>query len=549
MNEIVYITGHKNPDTDSICSVIAYAGLKKRLGVRAVPVRIGTISKETAFVLKHFGVKEPEYLKTVKTQVCDLDLDVIPPVSEDISIKTAWNIMHKKKRQVLPVTDDVGKLLGIISLSDITNSYMTGQGNNVLSKSRTPLRNVTETLDARRLFGNPDEPMHAEGKVVIATMSPDSLEPFVEKGDIVLVGNRKDSQVQVLKAGVSCLIITCGGHADKEVLDLAKQNGCAVLETNHDTFTTARLINQSIPVGYVMTSKNMVYFNQNDFIDSIRDKMLATRFRSYPIVDDGGKIKGFIYRYHLISPRKKKVILLDHNEVSQTVDGIGEAEILEIIDHHRIGDIQTGAPVYFRNDTVGSTATLITSMYFENGIRPSREIAGILCAAVLSDTLNLKSPTTTDVDRETVAKLSEIAHLNPDEFAAMMFRAGSSLEGMSPEQILTSDFKDYNLGKYKIGIGQINAGDPEEFGRLKNDLLSHMQSVQKQKGYHLLLLMVTDLVREGSNVLFAGSESDLIDKAFADAKPKDNSVYLEGVVSRKKQVVPYLTAAIQSAGV
>lgn len=544
MSEVVYITGHKNPDTDSICSSIAYAELKRRLGVRAVPVRIGGINRETAFVLDHFGVSEPEFLKTVKTQVSDLDLDVIPPVSEDISLKTAWNIMQKNNRQVLPVADDEGKLLGIISLSDITNSYMAAQGNNVLLKSRTPLRNVTETLNARLVCGNIDDAFHSAGKVVIATMAPDSLEPFIEKGDIVLVGNRKDSQLKVVKAGVSCLIETCGGHVDKDVLELAARSGCVVMETNHDTFTAARLINQSIPVGYVMTRKNLVCFNLHDFIDSIRDRMLQTRYRSYPIVDDDGAVCGFVYRYHLISPRRKKVILLDHNEVSQTVDGIDEAEILEIIDHHRIGDIQTGSPIYFRNDTVGSTATLIASMYFENGIRPPKEIAGILCAAVLSDTLNLKSPTTTYQDRETARKLAEIADLDTDAFAAQMFQAGSSLAGMDPDQILGSDFKDYNLGRYKVGIGQINSSDPN-IGELESGLLAHMEKVQQQNNYGLLLLLVTDIVKEGSYLLYTGKERELIRSAFG-VEPNGSAVYLKGVVSRKKQVVPLLTAAIQN---
>lgn len=545
MNEAVYITGHKNPDTDSICSSIAYAELKKRLGFQAIPVRIGKINPETAFVLKHFGVKEPEYLKTVKTQVSDLDLDVIPPVSEDISLKTAWNIMQKNNKQVLPVADDEGRLLGIISLSDITNSYMASQGNNVLSKSHTPLRNVTETLNAKLVCGKIDDVFQSASKVVIATMSPDSLEPFVEKNDIVLIGNRKDSQMQVLKAGVSCLIATCGGHVDKDVLELAKQSGCIVMETNHDTFTAARLINQSIPVGHVMTKKNMVFFHLHDFIDSIRDKMLQTRYRSYPIVDDEGKVKGFVYRYHLISPRKKKVILLDHNEMSQTVDGIDQAEILEIIDHHRIGDIQTGSPVYFRNDTVGSTATLIASMYMENGIRPMKEIAGILCAAILSDTLNLKSPTTTYQDREMVSQLEENAGIDAESFAAQMIQAGASFEHMSPDQILFNDFKDYNFGRSKIGIGQINAGDPKSVERLREKLLKHMEEVQRQKGYRVLLLMMTDIVNEGSYLLFTGKAEDIIRDAFG-VEPKDNGVYLEGVVSRKKQVVPLLTNVLQS---
>lgn len=545
MNEVVYITGHKNPDTDSICSAIAYAELKKRLGIQAVPVRIGNVNKETAFVLNHFGVKEPEYLKTVKTQVSDLDLDVIPPVSENISLKTAWNIMQKHNRQVLPITDDHEKLLGIISLSDITSSYMASQGNSVLFKSHTPLRNVMETLNARLVTGNVDTVFRSSGKVAIAALAADSLEPFIEKGDIVLVGNRKDSQLKVVETGASCIIATCGGHVDKDVLELADRSHCVVLETNHDTFTVARLINQSIPVGYIMTRSNLVCFSLHDFIDSIRDKMLQTRYRSYPIVDDNGKIMGFVYRYHLISPRKKKVILLDHNEISQTVDGIGQADILEIIDHHRIGDIQTGSPVYFRNDTVGSTATLIANMYFENGIRPCKEIAGILCAAILSDTLNLKSPTTTYIDHETVSKLAEIADINTDSFAAQMFQAGSSLTDMTPDQILNNDFKEYNLNRYKIGIGQINASDPESVQKLEDSMMGHMTDVQQQKGYSLLLLMVTDIANESSYILFAGKGHDLIQNAFG-VEPQGNAVYLKGVVSRKKQVVPLLTNATQN---
>ncbi|MDF2985887.1 MAG: hypothetical protein K0R50_1397 [Eubacterium sp.] len=543
MSEKIYITGHKNPDTDSICAAIAYAELKKRHAIDALPIRIGDINRETEFVLKYFGVDVPDYKETVRTQVSDLNMDIINPVSEDISIKAAWSIMQKNNIKVLPVADINSKLLGIITLSDITSSYLDALENNILSASNTPLRNITDTLNARLLCGSEDE-FKAAGKVVIAAMIPEDMEPFVEKGDIVITGNRKDSQLKAISIGVCCMIITCGGQMDQEVLNYAQEKGCIVLETNYDTFTTARLINQSIPVSYIMTRNQLVYFNIHDFIDNIRDKMLKTRYRSYPVVDDEGRIKGFISRYHLISQRRKKIILVDHNERAQTIDGIEQADILEIIDHHRIGDIQTSYPIYFKNDAVGSTSTLIANMYFENGLNPSKKIAGILCAAIISDTMKFKSPTSTYADELAAHKLAKIADINIEEFSTALYKASASLEGMSPQTILDYDFKDFMLNKYKMGIGQINSSDSEAFGKVKESLLKHMKTVQENKGYSLILLMVTDIINEGSEILYVGDEAGLVEKAF-NIKNGGSSGYLSGVVSRKKQIIPMLSRAIQ----
>lgn len=543
MSELIYITGHKNPDTDSICSAIAYAELKKRHAINAVPIRIGDINKETEFVLKYFGVEVPEYKETVRTQVSDLNMDIINPVSEEISIKAAWGIMQKNNIKVLPVADIDGKLLGIITLSDITSSYLDALENNILSASNTPLRNITDTLNARLVCGDEDL-FRAAGKVVIAAMAPDDMTPFVEKGDIVIIGNRKDSQLKSIDIGVSCIILTCGGQMDDDVLNHARETGCIVLETYYDTFTTARLINQSIPVSYIMTKNQLVSFNLHDFIDNIKDKMLKTRYRSYPVVDDSGRIKGFISRYHLISQRRKKIILVDHNERAQTIDGIEQADILEIIDHHRIGDIQTSYPIYFKNDAVGSTSTLIANMYFENGLNPSKSIAGILCAAIISDTMKFKSPTSTYADEHSAYKLAKIADINIEEFSNSLYKASASLEGMSPQTILEYDFKDFLLNKYKIGIGQINSSDSEAFGKVKEDLLRHMKTIQENKGYNLILLMVTDIVNEGSEILFAGDDAGLAEKAF-NIKNGESSTFLGGVVSRKKQIIPMLSRAIQ----
>lgn len=544
MAELIYITGHKNPDSDSICASIAYAELKKRLGIPAVPVRIGEINRETEFILNYFQVKTPDYLDSVKTQVCDLDIDEISPVSADISIKTAWSIMQKSNVKVLPVTGASGNLIGIITLSDITGSYMDALNGNALAAGNTPLWNIIDTLKAKLIHGGEDG-FRSSGKVIIAAMEPDSLKPFIESGDIVLAGDRKDAQMKAIEMGAGCLILTCNAQIDKETLEQAKKNRCIVMETGHDTFTAARLINQSIPVGLIMTQKDIVCFHISDYVDSIKDRMLKTRYRSYPVVDDNGCIKGFVSRYHLISQKRKKVILLDHNEKAQTIDGIEQAEILEIIDHHRLGDIQTGYPVYFRNELVGSTSTLIANMYFENGIKPAKETAGILCAAILSDTIKFKSPTSTYADIAMTSKLAKIAEIDMDEFAAQMFRAGSALDGLTPREILGSDFKDYIINNNKIGIGQISLFEPQNLLEQKAGLLEYMNDHLDGNGYRLLLLMVTDIVNEGSYLLFAGDNAELMSKAFG-VEPQENSVYLKGVVSRKKQVVPLLTSALLS---
>lgn len=542
MTEHIYITGHKNPDTDSICATIAYAELKKRLGIPAIPVRIGEINRETEFVLNYFNIKIPNCLDSVKTQICDLNIDEISPVSSDISIETAWSIMLKNDVKVLPVASEDGRLLGIVTLSDITGSYMNALNNNMLFAGNTPLQNIIDTLSAK-LVGGYDSEFTPTGKVVIAVMEPDNMGPFVEKGDIVLAGDRKDAQIKAIESGASCLILTCSAQIDSDVLEQAQNNKCIVMETDYDAFTAARLINQSSPVGLIMTQKDMVCFHINDYIDSIRERMLNTRYRSYPVVDDKGCMKGFIRRYHLISQNRKKVVLLDHNEKSQTIDGIEQAEILEIIDHHRLGDIQTGYPIYFRNELVGSTSTLISTMFFERGIKPAKEIAGILCAAILSDTMKFKSPTNTYADIAMASKLAAIAQIDLDEFAAQMFKAGSALDGMTPHEILNNDFKDYIINKSKIGIGQISFYNPQNLQELKISLIEYMNNHLKANGYKLLLLMITDIVNSGSTILFAGDDGELITKAFG-VHSSENSVYLQGVVSRKKQVVPLLANAM-----
>ncbi len=539
MSDKIYIIGHQNPDTDSICSVIAYADLKQQLKMDAIPVRIGKINRETAFVLDYFGIKPPEYLSSVKTQVSNLQMDIVEPISGDISLQEAWQLLKVHPIEVLPVENNDQKLVGVVSVSDIANAYMNMPENNSLSLSNTPLENVIRTLNANLIYGA-GRVFSNSGKAIIAAMTPDEMGSYMEPGDIVLVGNRRENQIKAIEAGAFCIIVTCGSEVEKKIADEARKKGCILLGTEYDTFTAARLLYQSIPVGFIMTSENLVVFQQDDYIDTVKEKMVQTRYRSYPVVDNHGHFKGFISRYHLIKQNRKKVILVDHSEHSQTITGIEQAEILEIIDHHRIGDIQTGKPIFYRNQPVGSTATIIANLFFENGIKPSKKIAGILCAAILSDTVAFKSPTCTDIDMSTAEKLGEISQIDMDQFARKMFQAGASLKNMSPDEILQNDFKEYILGADKIGVSQVNTDDLSSVRKIRPSTLQSMNELMMKKGYCTVLLLITDIINEETEVLFVETRPGLIARAFNPLKD-ENSFMMKGVVSRKNQIIPELT--------
>lgn len=543
MNETIYITGHKNPDTDSICAAIGYAEFKNRTGnVPAVPVRLGEINRETNFILNYFGVQPPEFIETVKAQVSDLNIDTAVPLSPQISLKTAWSIMRKNNLKTLPVVDDEDKLLGIATLSNLTSCYMDIWDNTILAKSNASLDNILETLSAKCLY-TAEENQKFSGKVVVAAMQPKSAQAFIENGDIVICGDRDDSQDIAIENKASLIIITGNHELNDEIIEKAKSTNCSIISTPYDSFTAARLITLSVPVGYVMTKENLVCFRTDDFVEDIKDIMLETRYRSYPVLGSDGKVVGSISRFHLISAKKKKVILVDHNERSQSVNGIEDAEVLEVIDHHRIADIQTGLPIYFRNEPVGSTSTIVASIFFDNGIRPSKKTASLLCAAIISDTLLFKSPTSTNTDRMILKRLAEICDLDVEKFAKEMFKAGTSLQGRTAKELLHEDFKVFSLGKLKVGVAQVSTMDIESFDTLKSDMLTLMDNEAEHESYDLLILMLTDILKGGSLLLVAGQKKEVVSQAFK-VKLEDSSVYVPGVLSRKKQVIPPLTNAI-----
>lgn len=545
MKDIIYVTGHKNPDSDSICAAYAYTEFKNKIGeTNAIACRLGNVNQETQFILDYFDAEPPKFLNTVKLKVEDLQFDNISPISPDISLKKAWTIMRDKNIKTLPVADENNHLLGVLSVANLTSCYMDIWDNRILAKSNTTLDNIIDTLSAKVCYVN-EATNQFPGKIAVTAMESDTMSEHIEKGDIAIVGDREEAQTELINLNVSLMIVTGGYAPSEKIVNLAKEHGVTVIVTQHDSFTASRLVIQSIPVGYVMVKENIVSFTTDDLVDDIKGIMSETRFRSYPVLDQNGRVVGTVSRYHLISNHKKKVIQVDHNERGQSVDGLEDAEVLEIIDHHRVADIQTNNPIYFRNEPVGSTSTIVAKCFFENGIRPSRKAAGLLCGAIISDTLLFRSPTCTPQDKYICNKLAEIAGINIEEFAKEMFKAGTSLKGKTVEQIFNTDFKPFTIEGTKVGISQVNTMDIEGFMPLKEEMLNYMDQKAKEAGLEMVMLLLTDILNEGSEILVTGAKPEIVEKAFK-VTLKDKGAFLPGVLSRKKQVVPPITNAITS---
>ncbi|WP_312654551.1 putative manganese-dependent inorganic diphosphatase [Proteiniclasticum sp.] len=543
MKDTVYITGHRNPDSDSICAALAYAEYKNKTGnEKYIPVRLGEINRETYFILAYFGVDAPQYIENVRLQVSDLNIDKIAPIASDITLKMAWNIMRMNNIKSLPVVDENETLSGVVSVSNVTESYMDVWDNMILGKSKVTVNNLLDTLTGQMVHLDKDR-KHFYGKIYALSASPDEVSKIIEEGDIVITGNRREALEGAIERKVSLIIITGSGEIDEDLLAKAEENRITIISTPYDTYTSSRLISQAVPVSYVMTKDNIIYFSSDDYIGDIRNTMAETRFRSYPVVNEESKVIGTISRFHLISEKKKKVILVDHNEKGQSVEGLNEAEILEIIDHHRVADVATTTPIFFRNEPVGSTSTIVANIFFENGIRPSKKTAGLLAAAIISDTLLFKSPTSTNVDRLVLERLAKIADIDVEDFALEMFKYGTSLAGKTPEEILKQDFKVFTYDNSKIGVSQVYTMDAESLDDLKDTIIASMEQMTKDEGFSLQLLIVTDIYKEGSELIVVGKQKDVINKAFG-VQMKGNSVYIPGILSRKKQVIPPISSVI-----
>ena len=540
----VYVVGHKNPDTDSICSAIAYAELKRQItGDEYVAKRAGQINEETHYVLQKFGVTAPALLNNVKLQVKDMDIRNIEGADPNISIKDIWEQMHERDTKTMPILKD-GELVGLVSTSDIAKSYMEIFDSNVLSEAKTPYKNIIKTLDGTIITGSPNG-YFSKGKVTVAASDTYMMEELIEKDDLVIIGNRRNAQSCAIDIDCCCLVVCNNAKISEEVIRKAEDQSILLISTPYDTFTAARLINQSIPVKHFMSKGELCTFRMSDYVDDVKETMIQKKFRDFPIVDRHGFFKGFISRRRLMTLSKKQVILVDHNEKSQAVDGLEEAEIVEIIDHHRLGNIETVGPVFFRNQPVGCTATIITQMYEEEGVEITPTIAGLLCSAIVSDTLLFRSPTCTKLDENIARKLAKIAEIDLEELAMEMFNAGSSLKGKSAEEICFQDFKQFKVNDIVFGVGQINSMNPEELEEAKELLKPHLPKVMRDNQLQMVFFMLTDILNESSELLCCGAGSR---KCILDAYdvPEDSEkVMLKGVVSRKKQLIPALVSALQ----
>ena len=541
----IYVIGHKNPDTDSICSAIAYAYLKnKSSDGNYVAKRAGSISTETQFVLDRFGVSVPGYVPNVKTRVRDMEIRRTKGVPNSISLKNAWTLLNESKGTTLPIIKEDDQLEGLISIGDIARSYMAVVDNAVLSKAKTQYRNMLETLDAKLYVGD-ENAFFTEGKVIVAASSPEVMEAYIAPGDMVILGNRYEAQLCAIEMGAGCLVICGGAVVTKTIQILAKEKNCTIIATPYDTYTVAHLINQSMPVRHFMKDTDLVVFSEDDFTDDIKDIMASKRHRDFPVLDRNGKYVGTISRRNLLGIKKRRLILVDHNEASQAVDNIESAEIMEIIDHHRLGSLETMLPVYFRNQPVGCTATIIYQMYCEKGVEIPQQIAGLLCAAIISDTLLFRSPTCTMVDRMAAEELAKIAGISCEDFAAEMFAAGSNLKEKNAEEIFYQDFKKFEQDKLTFGVAQISSMNAEELADTKEKMKSYMEKAMLDQRLNMLFFMLTDIVTESTEMLCIGEGAQrLVEEAFGK-KPVDGSVVLKGFVSRKKQVIPTLLHTLQ----
>lgn len=489
-------------------------------------------------------MKTPEYVADVGTQVKDIEIRMTAGVDANISLKKAWQLMRQNNVVTLPITEGE-KLKGLITIGDIAKSYMDVYESTILGVAKTQYANIIETIDGHMIVG--DENAYVDkGKVLVAAANPDLMESYIEENDLVILGNRYESQLCAIEMSAGCIVVCEGAEVSRTIKRLAEEKGCTVIMSPHDTFTVARLINQSMPISYFMKTDGLVTFRKDSLVDQIKDVMAKLRHRDFPILDGRGRYVGMISRRNLMNMRRKQLILVDHNERSQAPDGIDNAEILEIIDHHRIGSLETMAPVFFRNQPLGCTATIIYQFYREAGIEIEPKIAGLLLAAIVSDTLMYRSPTCTAIDRAAAEDLAAIAGIDVKDFAKQMFNAGSDLKTKTPEEIFYQDFKKFNIDETEFGVGQISSMNEEELENLKKKLLPYMEKVAAETELSMIFFMLTNILEESTELIYCGKNAKQLVADGFYTKAGENATVLPGVVSRKKQLIPAFMNALSA---
>lgn len=542
----VVVIGHRNPDTDSICSAIAYAELKNRTSTLVCePRRAGKMNQETEFVLKKFGVTPPRMCTDVNPKIRDVDYREMPGIPGSTSLRRAWKIMRDQQIDTLSITSADNELEGIITVKDLATANMDVFDTAVLAKSRTSYKNILETLNGTMVVGNADA-VCTTGHIKIGTATPEMLESSVEKGDIVILSNRYESQLCAIEKEASLLIICNGAKVGRTIQRIADETGVAIMTTPVDTYAAGKLISQCAPISYYMTRDNILKFTLVTPVADVLRVMAKVRHRYFPILDEDGKYCGMVSRRNVIALRKRRIILVDHNEATQAVEGFDQAEILEIIDHHRIGSLETSGPVYFRNQPVGCTATIITQMYDENGVDIPPQIAGLLLAAILSDTLAFRSPTCTPVDENNAKRLAKIVGVDIEEFSTEMFEAGEKLDGKTPEEVFLQDFKVFMCGDIRFGVAQGSYMTRKNLQAAQALLQPYLEEARNKQNVEDLYMLLTDVPKEESVVICTGRyAAEVLSNGFESRPAADGSWTLPGVVSRKKQFIPAMMSAYQ----
>ncbi len=532
----ILIFGHKNPDTDSVVSAISLSYLKRKLGYDTSPCILGPMNKESSFVLDHFQIGTPKMIKDVKVQVQDLDFHKTEGINENTSILSAYTLMDEEKIATLAIVDKDKELLGIVSIKDIAVSLIVGD----FKKLETSMENLLSDLDGILLS---EGLRHFKGNVSVIDDYYKTIRGQLGEEDIIIVGDRYDIIEYAIASKVQLIVVTGNREIPEKYLIQANEQEISIISVPYDSLYTARVIDQCNYISKIMRSSNIIRFSEEEYLDEVKETMSQSNYRNYPIISRDKKFLGFIARKHILNPKRKQTILVDHNEYAQSAEGLEESEILEIVDHHKLGDISTSMPISFRNNPLGSTATIIYSMFRENQVEIPSHISGALLSGILSDTLSFRSPTTTDEDRKAVKSLNETLNYDLDEYAMKMFKAGTSLEGQSIDEIFHKDYKEFDLNFHKAGISQVFTLDIDEVFRQKKRFLTFIDQTHKRENHDITMLLVTDIIKEGSYILYATKKPSLISTAFNI--PKAQGIFIPGIVSRKKQVLPKLLQAIE----
>lgn len=545
MNNKIYITGHKNPDTDSIASAIVYADLKSHLDDenKYIPLRLGELNKESKWVLEQWNQSAPKYVENLKPTISDLHLQKPLLVSKDISLYEAANYLQPRNRSFLPIVDKDEKLIGIITLSNLTKSYMNVWDDDILHRAGATIENIVDVLSGE-IVNLPENPNPYDGRMLVYASEVDE-KGHVSKGDVVIVGNRRASQLEAIDRKCGIIIVSSGHEMDEDVLEKAKKNNVIVIKTKYNSFMVARLIPQSIPISHVMTTENLTSFTPYDLLEDVALRVANTRYRNFPIVDTNGRVVAELNRNDLLFDKKKQLILVDHNEENQSIDDRDNVDILEIIDHHRVANITTNQPIYFRNVPVGCTSTILATMYKENGIKPSKEMAGLMASAIISDTLLFRSPTTTITDKIVLKELAEIAEIDLEEYAAQMFSAGTSLKGVNARTILLTDSKKFDMQDQNIRVSQTFTTNLSSVDSMIDDIKKNMKFIKEDEKLDFFCLFITDIFGERSLVITVGKYSDDLAEEFESIN-KENGYIVDGLLSRKKQFIPAVNKVINN---